>query len=89
MLTHAKLEQMQSVDIGAVDKDSLSDVSRVIRLSQKKPLSPSRTGDPQRGHNPRPSAVCLFDSGKRLIYSGFGAVFSATMLVMNAAMLSI
>ncbi len=29
MLTHAKLEEMQSVNIGAVDKDTLADVSRV------------------------------------------------------------
>ena len=29
MLTHAKLEQMQNVDVGAVDKGSLSDVSRI------------------------------------------------------------
>lgn len=29
MLTYAKLEQMQSVELGAVDKDTLADVSRV------------------------------------------------------------
>lgn len=29
MLTHAKLEEMKSVNIGAVDKSTLADVSRV------------------------------------------------------------